>query len=179
MKVFNVLLAIILGLLAHVISLVAGNSITIYSWDRADQWVCSTTSVSVNGGRDGKQPDGQVCDFTTTKVPASGSVNIYPPQGWIGTIHTVYSLHNCHNPRIIAEVTFQGFAGLTYYDVSAVDNCCDNYGIHWILTHSLTATPSCCVASPCSGSYTKPHDVQTKFTGEVDLIIWTGRYYGW
>ncbi|CZR56242.1 uncharacterized protein PAC_06130 [Phialocephala subalpina] len=79
----------------------------------------------------------------------------------------------CVQPTIVGEITFQGYQGNTYYDISAVDNCCQNNGIHYFYPHNDASAPhSGCFNFPCGGVYIKPGDPQTKITTwDTDMIV--------
>jgi hypothetical protein len=164
MHSINVFLPIVFTLLTSV----SANSISFYSWDIVDQYLCST------------QPAGYQ-DFSGLVVhPHSGDnqLIIYPPANWEGAIHTVYADESCDDPHIVAEFRFQGFNGYTYYDISAVDNCCDQVSVHWVQPKYSLTPWSGCVTFPCDGSYTKPGDIETKSTPDIDMNVFGGHYYG-
>lgn len=80
---------------------------------------------------------------------------------------------NFGDRSILGEVRFQGWNGMTYFDVSAVDNCCDNDGVRTLRPWKAPKLPvsGCDPARfPCNNAYKKPNDVQTKTTWETGLI---------
>jgi hypothetical protein len=106
------------------------------------------------------------------------------PVSWIGSIHAVHAGGGeaaCDRPTVIAEVTFQGYEGLTWYDVSAVDNCCDDTGVHFLLPEFCKEPVSGCWNFPCENDYFKsPGNGTPHFTGCLDLILLIGNSpLGW
>ncbi|KAI1332146.1 DNase1 protein [Xylariaceae sp. FL0255] len=100
------------------------------------------------------------------------------PQGWIGNVFSVTE----GNPVVtgmLAELTFQGWMGYTYFDVSAIVNPLDHEGVHLMYPASVAETEnktpySGCEEFPCNTAYYAPNDVQTVVTEEVDLITTLG-----
>lgn len=45
---------------------------------------------------------------------------------------------------VLAELTFHGFEDKTWYDVSAIDNCCFNDGVHRVYPGDMDGTNSGC-----------------------------------
>jgi hypothetical protein len=76
----------------------------------------------------------------------------------INTLHTsavqllTYSSAGDHS--VVGEATWQGYKGLTYFDVSAVDSK-RNDNIHWLINAGWTLSSGCDVF-PCGDSYTVP-----------------------
>jgi hypothetical protein len=75
---------------------------------------------------------------------------------------TIFDGGNPYNSSIRAEVTFDGYAGATYYDVDAIDNCRDNTGVKWLYPASGAGVHGGCDSFPCDGAYKKWDDIQTR-----------------
>jgi hypothetical protein len=96
------------------------------------------------------------------------------PLGWKGAWQSSFSATDCGTVGIRGEVTFQGFEGKTWYDVSAIDAQRDNSGVKFIYPASHAGEKTGCDKFPCDGSNNKPDDLQTKVTDDMDLICEIG-----
>ncbi|KAJ8070152.1 hypothetical protein OCU04_000544 [Sclerotinia nivalis] len=97
------------------------------------------------------------------------------PQGWGGSFKSVFPQEDQSAPKIIVEIQFQGWQGLTYYDISAVNNCCDNSGVRYISPSNGGPTSGCFTAPfPCGDSYSKPGNIQVKSSAKVDFVCALG-----
>ncbi|CAI4213835.1 unnamed protein product [Parascedosporium putredinis] len=73
-----------------------------------------------------------------------------------------------------SAVAFQGWNGLTYFDVSAIINANDHVGVKEMWPKSSASPTSGCKTFPCNNAYYLPDDVQTKTTSETDLVCTLG-----
>lgn len=78
-----------------------------------------------------------------------------------------------------SRVAFQGWEGLTYYDVSAIVNPNDHSGVKEMFPASeleveVKASFSGCPHFPCNKAYYLPDDIQTVTTKSTDLIVTLG-----
>ncbi|KAI8958225.1 hypothetical protein F5Y11DRAFT_360189 [Daldinia sp. FL1419] len=133
-------------------------------------------------------------DSTTrhiTFTPAAGQAPIAPitvggnsqsrvdfPQGWIGNAYS-FNEGAPDVPGMLAEVAFNGWNGLTYYDVSAIVNPGDVNGVKQMYPASqmqaqAKVSVSGCEVFPCGSAYYHPDDIQTVTTLETDLIVTLG-----
>lgn len=146
--------------------------------------VVSANSVQVNN-LDFHQPY-ELCWVPNAGQPAIHTPVLEPrtsqyvrlPYSWAGAIHAIYSGGGeaaCDRHAVIAELTFQGFEGKTWYDVSAVDNLNDNTAVHYLYPEFCNDGPvSGCDTFPCSNSYYKdglPADDQGHATTCLDLVL--------
>lgn len=101
------------------------------------------------------------------------------PHGWIGNWYAVIDGEE-NVPGMLGEVTFNGWQGLTYYDVSAIVNPNDVHNVHWMYPvghedHRANSDIwSGCTTFPCDTCYNLPDDVQTKTTRLTDLVCTLG-----
>lgn len=150
------------------ITFVAANSVTFLTID--DRWreVCwypQDASEGVPG----------YSHVAGTVLPPHSSIKVGLEEGWSGQFHTIYANQGrCEARTIVAEVKFQGAFGHTYYAISAIDNCCDNSGLHFFLPMNSWVPVSGCRTFPCDGSYNRPGDIQTKVTDDRDMIVVVG-----
>jgi len=144
-------------------ALVAANSMTFLSLDDIDRTIYWTPSV----------PNPTI---PPTRVPARGTVTVDIPESWYGNCYSV-SDGKPNVPGILAEVTFQGWQGYTYFDVSAIVNPNDHEGIQEVYPAQEISSVSGCSPFPCNNAYYLPDDIQTKTTTETDLICTLGSGY--
>jgi hypothetical protein len=73
---------------------------------------------------------------------------------------------------VLGEVCFRCTNGNTYYNVSVVPDPNSNIGINYLFPFNdhTAGQVSGCPHFPCSGSYTKPGDHQTKTTWDNHLV---------
>lgn len=77
-------------------------------------------------------------------------------------------------PGMLGEVQFNGWNGLTYFDVSAIVDAADHSNVKQMWPANSQYPMSGCEVFPCDNCYWLPDDVQTKTTTEVDLITALG-----
>ncbi|EKD14747.1 uncharacterized protein L3040_002824 [Drepanopeziza brunnea f. sp. 'multigermtubi'] len=95
------------------------------------------------------------------------------PEAWVGNFYSV-SEDEDNVPGMLGEVRFDGFAGQTYFDVSAIVNPEDDEGVK-MLFPLLSPTPlSGCQTFPCDNAYNKWDDVRTLSTPESALVCLIG-----
>ncbi|KAI0490479.1 hypothetical protein F4859DRAFT_9090 [Xylaria cf. heliscus] len=146
-------------------TLASANSITFVNQDATQRTIVFTPSAGL------QQIDSVVITgFAQTKVDF--------PEGWIGNAYSV-SEGAPNVPGMLAEVTFQGWQGLTYFDVSAIVNPNDHDGVKELYPTTEKDVKekqlvSGCAIFPCSKAYYHPDDVQTVTTGEEDFICTLG-----
>lgn len=106
-------------------------------------------------------------------IPGSGTANQSFPTGWIGNWYSV-SKGAADVPGMLGEVRFDGFAGATYFDVSAIVNPDDNEGVKQIFPLHSNTPVSGCQTFPCTNAYNKWDDVATQATDSGDLVCLLG-----
>ena len=144
-------------------ALALANSVTFVSLDDINRTIYWTPSV----------PNPPI---PATYVSARSSVSVDVPEGWYGNCYSV-SEGKPNVPGMLAEVTFQGWQGYTYFDVSAIVNPNDHEGIQEMFPMQDTKHTSGCNPFPCNNAYYLPDDLQTKTTTETDLICTLGSGY--
>ena len=116
--------------------------------------------------------------INSVDVEGNGQATVDFPQGWIGNAYSV-SEGSEDKPGMLAEVTFQGWGGSTYYDVSAIVDATDNNGVKEMYPASQEGSAdkssfSGCKDFPCDTAYYHPDDIQTVVTEETDIIVTLG-----
>lgn len=102
------------------------------------------------------------------------------PHGWIGNAYSI-SEGKEDVPGMLAEITFQGWNDLTYFDVSAIVEPNDHEGVKEMYpaseaSLSTKSSYSGCDVFPCNTAYYQPDDIQTVSTEETKLIVTLGTY---
>jgi hypothetical protein len=95
------------------------------------------------------------------------------PTAWVGNFYSV-SKGAPITPGMLGEVSFNGFDGATYFDVSAIVDPNDNEGVKELFPKNLNIPLSGCQTFPCSNAYNKPNDIATLSTDESDLVCLIG-----
>lgn len=95
------------------------------------------------------------------------------PKGWIGNWIAVCEGKD-NTEGMLGEVTFQGWGGITYFDVSAIVDPNDHAGVKQMWPKEAEKPVSGCEVFPCDTAYYLPDDVQTQTTEEVDLVCTLG-----
>jgi hypothetical protein len=75
---------------------------------------------------------------------------------------------------MLAEFRFNGFAGATYFDVSAIVNPDDAEGVKMVFPKNSDKPVSGCQTFPCSNAYNRPDDVATLSTDDSELVVLIG-----
>jgi hypothetical protein len=102
---------------------------------------------------------------------ANATVTI--PTGWIGNWYSVTE-GKAVVPGMLGEVRFDGWNGLTYYDISAIVAPQDNNGVKILYPKTALTPISGCQTFPCANAYNLPDDIQTQATMEKDLVCLLG-----
>jgi len=127
----------------------------------------STTRTIVFTGQEGMEtPENLV-------IEGLGTGNATFITGWIGNWYSV-SEGEEDRPGMLGEARFDGFAGATYFDVSAIVNPDDHSGVKMLFPKNSDKPVSGCQTFPCSNAYNKWDDVQTLSTDDNELICLIG-----
>ncbi len=150
-------------------TMVSANTLTFINQDSTKRTIVITPSAGHE-------------QISSVEIEGLGQAEVSFPQGWIGNAYSV-SEGEANNPGMLAEVTFQGWNDLTYFDVSAIVEPNDINGVKLMYpasqaTQSTKSTFSGCEAFPCDTAYYHPDDIQTVTTTEVDLYVTLGNYVG-
>ncbi|KAI1762716.1 DNase1 protein [Hypoxylon sp. FL1150] len=146
-------------------SLASANSLTFINQDDTTRTIVFTANAGLSA-------------IDSVTVQGNDQVKVDIPNGWIGNAYSV-SEGATDSPGMLAEVTFQGWDDLTYFDVSAIVNGNDKDGVKQMFPatelSALTKTlVSGCLIFPCNSAYYQPDDIQTVSTTETDLIVTLG-----
>lgn len=150
----------LLSLFGSAALVAATNTVTFLSLDDDDRTVYFTPSAGFE-------------EIESVQVSAGDKVTTEIPTGWIGNWHSITTGKE-NQPGMLGEVAFQGWNGLTYFDVSAIVDPNDHNGVKEMYPANSQAPTSGCEQFPCDNAYYLWDDVQTKVTGETDLICTLG-----
>ncbi|KAF4995516.1 hypothetical protein FGRMN_5059 [Fusarium graminum] len=106
-------------------------------------------------------------------VSSAKEVTVDFPDKYIGNFYAVQKGAE-DKPGMLGEVTFGGWNGKTYFDVSAIVDANDKNNVKQMWPKSGKTPMSGCETFPCDNCYWLADDVQTKVTEEVDLITTLG-----
>jgi hypothetical protein len=106
-------------------------------------------------------------------IEGLGTANQTMPNSWIGNLFSV-SEGAPVVPGMLAEFRFNGFAGATYFDVSAIVNPNDTEGVKMIMPMSSDKPVSGCQTFPCTNAYNKWDDIATLSTDDTELVVLLG-----
>ncbi|KAI1117377.1 hypothetical protein F5Y14DRAFT_382033 [Nemania sp. NC0429] len=153
------------GFAAAAATLASANSITFVNQDATQRTIVFTPSAGL-----------QTIDPIV--VPGFDEAKVDFPQSWIGNAYSV-SEGAPNVPGMLAEVTFQGWNGFTYFDVSAIVNPSDLDGVKELYPASQRDAKekvaiSGCAVFPCPKVYYHPDDIQTVTSTEEDFICTLG-----
>lgn len=145
--------------LAAAASSVVANTVTFWTLDDATRTIYFTPS------------SGHEIDSVTVNAKKNTTVTF--PDGYIGNYYAIQE-GDTKAPGMLGEVTFGGWNGLTYFDVSAIVNAADHNNVKQMWPKNAMQPMSGCEVFPCNNAYYLPDDVQTKVTEELDLISTLG-----
>ncbi|KAF8860378.1 hypothetical protein BDZ45DRAFT_319923 [Acephala macrosclerotiorum] len=106
-------------------------------------------------------------------IPGLCTANQTFPTAWIGNWYSV-SEGATNSPGMLGEVRFDGFAGATYFDVSAIVSPDDTNGVKEIFPLNSNSPIAGCQEFPCSNAYYQSDDVATFSTDSSDLVCLLG-----
>jgi hypothetical protein len=95
------------------------------------------------------------------------------PENWIGNVYSV-SKGAPNVPGMLAEFSFNGFGGATYFDVSAIVNPDDHEGVKMVFPKNSNTPVSGCQTFPCANAYNKWDDIATLSTDDTELVCLVG-----
>ncbi|KAI0169603.1 DNase1 protein [Hypoxylon sp. FL1284] len=150
---------------AAMATLASANTLTFVNQDGATRKIVFT-------------PNAGLPAVDSVTVPGNGQLKVNMPSGWIGNAYSV-SEGAPDIPGMLAEVTFQGWNDLTYFDVSAIVNANDKVGVKQMFPASQASSDpktstSGCAIFPCNTAYYQPDDIQTVSTTETDIFVTLG-----
>ncbi|KAF6787096.1 DNase1 protein [Colletotrichum musicola] len=139
----------------------ATNSITFKSLDDDSRTVYFVPSIGHE-------------EIEKLKLDGHAATKVEFPQGWIGNWFSVTEGAEV-KPGMLGEVTFNGWNGMTYFDVSAIVNPGDHAGVKMMYPLESKTPTSGCDNYPCPDkAYYQWDDVQTRVTDETELVCTFG-----
>ncbi|KAI8657618.1 hypothetical protein NCS57_01140300 [Fusarium keratoplasticum] len=96
------------------------------------------------------------------------------PDKYIGNYWAVVKGGKNTGTGMLGEVTFGGWMGKTYFDVSAIVVPGDTNNVKQMYPAKSMTPDSGCEEFPCDNAYYLPDDEQTKVTDETHLITTLG-----
>jgi hypothetical protein len=145
--------------------------------------VSATNTVTFQNQDDCKKtiiftPSENKPEIKSVDVNGGDEAKVEIPDSWQGNWYSIDEGQE-DKPGMLGEVMFQGWNGLTYFDVSAIVDPNDVHGVKTIypsseLKSKTKSTMSGCVNFPCNTAYYHPDDIQTVSTPETDLICTLG-----
>lgn len=118
-------------------------------------------------------PNAGHAEVDSVVVEGGDSVKVDFPEKWQGNFIAVHG----DGPKVdgmLGEVSFEAWAGITFFDVSAIVVPDDMDNIHMMYPVGDEDPTSGCVSFPCNNAYYLWDDVQTKATMESDLVCTLG-----
>lgn len=144
----------------------ATNTVTFVSQDNTSRKIVFTPSTGHS-------------EIDSIEVAGKATETVTFPTGWIGNWFAI--CEDADNTQgMLGEVTFQGWDGITYFDVSAIVDATDHNGVHqmWPASENSVSSKtkmSGCAVFPCNTAYYLPDDVQTVTTTETELYCTLGK----
>jgi hypothetical protein len=130
-------------------------------------------------------PSSGQASVSSVTISGGDEATVTIPDSWIGNWYA-YQEGSEQTVGMLGEVTFQGWDGTTWFDVSAIVNADDTDNVKMIYPASqadlATKTVySGCETFMCATVYVNPDDIQTVSTTETDLIctLGTANHYSW
>ncbi|KAI9744178.1 MAG: hypothetical protein M1818_002330 [Claussenomyces sp. TS43310] len=123
-----------------------------------------TITFTENAGSEGIQP-------VTLGGLQTQSVTF--PEAWVGNWWAKAEGSDLSS-GMLGEVAWNGWGGITYFDVSAIVNPEDGNGVKMLYPKSSQSPMSGCQTFPCSNAYNQPDDLQTLSTTESTLVCLVG-----
>jgi len=141
-------------------ALATGNLLHFVNQDSTQRTVVFTASEGLE----------QIPDLV---IPGLQTANQSIPDDWIGNCYSV-SEGAPNVPGMLAEFSFNAFAGATYFDVSAIVNPGDNVGVKMIYPLGSNTPLSGCQRFPCENAYNTPDDIATLSSDETEFAVLLG-----
>jgi hypothetical protein len=145
---------------AALASVVAANSVHFVNQDNTERTIIFT-------------PQRPLAEIPSIVIPGMGTGEATFPDEWIGNWYSV-SAGKENVPGMLGEVRFGGFAGHTYFDVSAIVNPDDHEGVKMLMPKNSDEPVSGCQTFPCANAYNKWDDVATLSTADTELLCLLG-----
>lgn len=138
----------------------ADNTVTFVNQDGQDRTILFTPA---SGGS----------AIDNLEVGGWGTETATFPLGWSGNFISVMKGGESKN-GMLAEVTFNAWEGMTFFDVSAIVAPEDTSQIKELFPVLAQNPLAGCQDYPCNNAYNQPDDIMTKATQETDFICLIG-----
>ncbi|KAH6984095.1 hypothetical protein EDB80DRAFT_734582 [Ilyonectria destructans] len=145
-----------LAIFALPLATVSANSVTFWTLDNNVRTLYFTPSLG-----------------SPVTVSSDANTTVTFPSEYSGNFYAVKQGAS-QGVGMLGEVMFNGWMGLTYFDVSAIVNPEDRDNIKQMWPAKSLVPVSGCQVFPCDNVYYKANDVQTKTTKEVHLVTTLG-----
>ncbi len=165
MKFGTTVLAVIAAFSATVLAQEPG-SIAFVSQDNLDR-------IVVFAPQAGQQA------IPTLTLPAGQTVSQTFPSTWIGNCHAVIAGQEDTGNGMLAEVSFNSWGGISFFDISAIVNASDVNNIK-MMTPASSSEPSsgCQDLTSCTNLYRVWDDVATQSFQGSSFIVYVGNLAG-
>lgn len=148
------------ALFAALAAVVAANSVHFVNQDSTERTIIFTA----------QEPLEKIPNLV---IPGMGTGEATFPDSWIGNFYSV-SAGATDTPGMLGELRFNGFAGATFFDVSAIVNPDDHEGVKMLMPKNSDEPVSGCQTFPCSNAYNKWDDIATLSTPDTELVCLLG-----
>jgi len=112
-------------------------------------------------------------------IPGLSAANVTFADNFIGNFYS-FSNGSDNVPGMLGELRFQGYKGLTFFDVSSIVNAGDKDGVKQLyplgmnITEPTTPVSGCNTMTKCLTQYNAPDDIATQATLETHLVCLLG-----
>ncbi|EGX94929.1 hypothetical protein CCM_03201 [Cordyceps militaris CM01] len=148
------------GLAAAAAAAQAANTVTFWTLDDIERTVYFTASPG--------SPD-----LAPVVVSNKEKTTVTFPDKYIGNYYAVQKGQE-NKPGMLGEVAFNGWNGMTYYDVSAIVTPSDHNNVKQMWPVNEAGPMSGCETFPCDNAYWVHDDIQTKVTHSTELMTTLG-----
>lgn len=107
-------------------------------------------------------------------ISGNSQATVEFPSGWTGNAYS-YDDGEANVPGILAEFAFDGYAGINFFDISAIVNPQATDGIIMMYPTQAKTPLSGCLTIACSNQYNQPDDVATQASSYSDFTVILGQ----
>jgi hypothetical protein len=148
-------------ILAALATLAAANSANFVNQDGTTRTVVFTPSEGF----------AQIDEIT---IAGNSQATVEFPSGWTGNAYS-YNVGQANVPGILAEFAFNGYAGINFFDISAIVNPQATDGIIMMYPTQAKTPVSGCLTIACANQYNQPDDIATEASPEADFTVILGQ----
>ncbi|KOS18964.1 hypothetical protein ESCO_000637 [Escovopsis weberi] len=157
MRFFSAAVAILAS-----VGLAAANTVSFWTLDNTPRTVYFTPNTPSMGSID------------PVRCTNGAQTQVTFPPGWTGNFYAIPD-GQANEPGMLGEVNFNGWNGLTYFDVSGIVKADDTNNVQQMWPVGQVKPMSGCNPFPCNNAYWHPDDLQTKVTSATDLMCTLGK----